>query len=86
MKTLLMDKFECAKELGGITPKMVLRYVKENGLPCVYLSRHTIRFDIDAVKRWKETLPKIGKTEKQRKAELRRKTKKEEAKNPEVSV
>jgi hypothetical protein len=73
MKTLLIDKFQCAKELGNITPKMVLRYVKKRGLPCIYLSRHTIRFDLETIRVWQKNLPALGKTGKQREAEIRRK-------------
>ena len=72
MKTILITKEQCSKELGGISAKQVLKYVKTNGLPCVYLSRRTIRFDANAVKKWVETRPTLGKTERMKEGERNR--------------
>jgi hypothetical protein len=67
-KTALLDKTDLARELG-ISPSRVLYHVKHNNLPCCKLSRRTLRFDLQAVRRWYERLPNLGKTEKQRRAE-----------------
>ena len=65
MKTLLIDKVQCGKALGGISGKQVLHLVRTKGLPCVYLSRRTLRFNLDKVLAWRDTLPKLRKTPKQ---------------------
>jgi hypothetical protein len=73
MRTILIDKVECGKELGGITAKQVLRFVRKEGLPCVYLTRRTLRFDLNTVRKWAEIRPILGKTEQMRKGEEKRK-------------
>jgi hypothetical protein len=84
-RTLLITKEQCGTELGGITAKQVLHLVRKSGLPCVYLSRRSIRFELNAVRKWAENRPVLGKTEKQRIAEKARRDK-AKAKKGDITV
>ena len=59
--------------LGGISESTVLHLIKKKKLPCIRLTRHTFLFDTNAVKKWTETRPIIGKTKKQQEGIKKRK-------------
>jgi excisionase family DNA binding protein len=65
MKTILINKKQVAVLLGGMSESQVLRLIRNKKLPCVRLTRGTILFDLNEVKKWAETRPALQKTEKQ---------------------
>ena len=71
MKQILVNAKDCGKVLD-LSEKQILHLVRKKGLPCVYISRRTIRFDVDAVKKWSQIQPILSKTGKMRVAEKKR--------------
>jgi predicted DNA-binding transcriptional regulator AlpA len=52
-------------ELLGISESEVLRLMRNQRLPRIYLTRATIRFDLNEVQKWADTRPVLRKTSKQ---------------------
>jgi hypothetical protein len=73
MRTILINVAECARELGGISTAQVMTYIHTADLPCIRLTRRTIKFDLEKVKHWANTRPTLRKTKKQIEAERRTK-------------
>jgi excisionase family DNA binding protein len=80
MKTIFINKKEVAELLGGMSESKVLRLMKNKKLPCIPLTRGTILFDLNEVKKWMETLPALQKTEKQQADANRRRAEAEKRK------
>jgi excisionase family DNA binding protein len=70
-KSILISKRDVAELLGGLSESQVLRLVRNKKMPCIRLTRSTIRFELKSVKKWAATRPALRKTAKQQ-AEAKR--------------